>query len=281
MSIKKFKEEEIPYEKLEKVGLSRQMIEDLPEDALDKVLSGQLSPVVPLNVTTEDGKTYESRGRFSIYVKEDGEVSARIHPVMKPIGETMQVAKVNDETGKVEYQDIPTSERYSKQVIDQLKDGKVVHDYLYHPDGTREQAYLQLDEETNGIIGIPSEAVNRNLEIVNTELHLTKAEGNCLNNGGLVTYSTDEDELLTVGLDLRSPSGIRFAVGDEKKWQESKQRDWDKYELGVNGCWMTDDDGNLQYIPEDEFDELDIWNEVEKQHERKKQAETPHRGLTK
>lgn len=281
MSIKKFKEEEIPYEKLEKVGLSRQMIEDLPEDALDKVLSGQLSPVVPLNVTTEDGKTYESRGRFSIYVKEDGEVSARIHPVMKPIGETMQVAKVNDETGKVEYQDIPTSERYSKQVIDQLKDGKVVLDYLYHPDGTREQAYLQLDEETNGIIGIPSEAVNRNLEIVNTELHLTKAEGNCLNNGGLVTYSTDEDELLTVGLDLRSPSGIRFAVGDEKKWQESKQRDWDKYELGVNGCWMTDDEGNLQYIPEDEFDELDIWNEVEKQHERKKQAETPHRGLTK
>lgn len=281
MSIKKFKEEEIPYEKLEKVGLSRQMIEDLPEDALDKVLSGQLSPVVPINVTTEDGKTYESRGRFSIYVKEDGEVSARIHPVMKPIGETMQVAKVNDETGKVEYQDIPTSERYSKQVIDQLKDGKVVLDYLYHPDGTREQAYLQLDEETNGIIGIPSEAVNRNLEIVNTELHLTKAEGNCLNNGGLVTYSTDEDELLTVGLDLRSPSGIRFAVGDEKKWQESKQRDWDKYELGVNGCWMTDDEGNLQYIPEDEFDELDIWNEVEKQHERKKQAETPHRGLTK
>lgn len=281
MSIKKFKEEEIPYEKLEKVGLSRQMIEDLPEDALDKVLSGQLSPVVPLNVTTEDGKTYESRGRFSIYVKEDGEVSAKIHPVMKPIGETMQVAKVNDETGKVEYQDIPTSERYSKQVIDQLKDGKVVLDYLYHPDGTREQAYLQLDEETNGIIGIPSEAVNRNLEIVNTELHLTKAEGNCLNNGGLVTYSTDEDELLTVGLDLRSPSGIRFTVGDEKKWQESKQRDWDKYELGVNGCWMTDDEGNLQYIPEDEFDELDIWNEVEKQHERKKQAETPHRGLTK
>lgn len=281
MSIKKFKEEEIPYEKLEKVGLSRQMIEDLPEDALDKVLSGQLSPVVPLNVTTEDGKTYESRGRFSIYVKDDGEVSAKIHPVMKPIGETMQVAKVNDETGKVEYQDIPTGERYSKQVIDQLKDGKVVLDYLYHPDGTREQAYLQLDEETNGIIGIPSEAVNRNLEIVSTELHLTKAEGNCLNNGGLVTYSTDEDELLTVGLDLRSPSGIRFAVGDEKKWQESKQRDWDKYELGVNGCWMTDDEGNLQYIPEDEFDELDIWNEVEKQHERKKQAETPHRGLTK
>lgn len=281
MSIKKFKEEEIPYEKLEKVGLSRQMIEDLPEDALDKVLSGQLSPVVPLNVTTEDGKTYESRGRFSIYVKDDGEVSAKIHPVMKPIGETMQVAKVNEETGKVEYQDIPTSERYSKQVIDQLKDGKVVMDYLYHPDGTREQAFLQLDEETNGIIGISSEAVNRNLEIVSTELHLTKAEGNCLNNGGLVTYSTDEDELLTVGLDLRSPSGIRFAVGDEKKWQESRQRDWDKYELGVNGCWMTDDDGNLQYVPEDEFDELDIWNEVEKQHERKKQAETPHRGLTK
>lgn len=281
MNKKKFKEEEIPYEKLEKVGLSRQMIEDLPEDALDKVLSGQLSPVIPLNVTTDDGQTYLGRGRFSIYVKEDGEVSAKIHPVMQPIGDTMQVAKLNEETGLVEYKDIPTSERYSKQVIDQLKAGKVVQDYLYHPDGSRQHAFLQLDEETNGIIGVPSDSVKRNLQIVQEELHLTKAEDNCLHNGELVTYSTDEDDLLTIGLDLHSPSGIRFALGDEKKWIEGKHRDWDKYELGVNGCWMTDDNGNLQYVAEDEFEELDIWNEIEKQHERKKQAETPHRGLSK
>ena len=44
MSIKKFKENEIPYEKLEKVGLTRQMIEDLPEDALSSILAGQRSP---------------------------------------------------------------------------------------------------------------------------------------------------------------------------------------------------------------------------------------------
>lgn len=281
MSIKKIKEEEIPYEKLEKVGLSRQMIEDLPEDAQEKVLSGQLSPVVPLKITAEDGISYEGKGRFSFYFKEDGEMSVRIHPVMQPIGETMQVATVNEETGKVEYKEIPTAERYSQQVIDQLKAGKVVQDYMYLADGTRKQAFLQLDEETNGIIAVPVESVSRNLDIVKDELHFTRNEGTCLHNGGLVTYSTENDEVLTVGLDLRSPSGIRFALGDEKQWEENRKRDWDKYELGVNGCWMTDDEGNLQYVSEDEFDDLDIWNEIEKQNERKKQAEPHHRGLAK
>lgn len=281
MSIKNFKEEEIPFEKLGKVGLTRQMIEDLPEEDLGKILRGQLSPLLPISFVSQNGQTYNGKGRFSVYVKQDGSISAKIHPVMQPIGKTMQVAKLDEATGGLQYSIIQTSERYTQQVIDQLKSGKVVLDYLYKADGTKEQAYLQLDDETNAIIGSPAEEIKGNLGVVITELRLTNTEENSLRHGQTVSYSKNDEDMLTVGLDLQSPSGIHFAVGDEKAWQESRKRDWDKYELGVNGCWMTDDDGNLSYIPEEDFEEQDIWAEIEKQNERKKNADISHRGLSK
>lgn len=112
MSIKKIKEADIPYEKLEKVGLTQQMIEDLPEDAQAKILSGQLSPVVPLTITNDDGEEFEGYGRFSFYEKPEGELGVWIHPVMQPVGETMQVAKINPDNGELELVEIPTSDRY-------------------------------------------------------------------------------------------------------------------------------------------------------------------------
>jgi len=193
----------------------------------------------------------------------------------------MQVLKFDQEKGTIEPQDVALSERYSPQVIEQLKSGKVVLDYFYNADGTREQSFLQLDEETNEIIGVSSLSVARNIQTVATALHLTSSEETCLQNGSLVTYADEDDDVITIGLDLHSPTGIRFAAGDDKKWQMEKKRDWDKYEMGISGCWMTDDDGNLQYISEDEFEEYDIWNEVEKQHNRKAYTEPVHRSILK
>lgn len=279
MSIKKIKEEEIPFMSLEKVGLTRQMVEDLPEDAQERILAGRLSPVLPLTIRGKDGMEYEGRGCFSLFMREDGSVSARIHPVMEPVGETMHVAMLDSETGRLSVREIPTAERYSAKVIDELREGRVVLDYLYLADGQKQRAFLQLDEETQQIIGIPAQAIGQNLQAVSLGLDLSAAEDACLQNGRLVSFSNDDDEMLTVGLDLQSPTGIRFAVGDEKKWKDSRRRDWDKYELGVNGCWMTDDDGNLQYVSDEEFDEYDIWNEVEKQRERKARTEPVHRGM--
>ncbi len=279
MSIKIFKEKDIPYEKLEKVGLTRQMIEDLPEDTQTRILSGQLSPVLPLSITADDGQEYEGRGRFSLYMRDDGEVGLKIHPVLKPIGETMQVAYLDAETGRMGYREIPAEERYSQDVIDRLKEGGVVPDYMYDAEGKRYKAFIQLDTETNEIIGVPSQQISHNLQKVSLELNLTSSEDICLQKGNLVSYTNDDDEMITVGLDLNSPTGVRFAIGDERKWNDERKRDWDKYELGINGCWMTDDEGNLQYVSEDEFDDYDIWNEVEKQREQKKQGQVLHRGI--
>ena len=80
-----------------------------------------------------------------------------------------------------------------------------------------------------------------------------------------------DDEPVTVGIDLHDKTGIRFCSGDSQKWKEQPKREWDKYTFGVYGCWVMDDDGNLDYVPEEEYTE-ELWNEQKKSAERNRAA---------
>ena len=53
--------------------------------------------------------------------------------------------------------------------------------------------------------------------------------------------------------------------------KNSPKREWDKYTFGVYGCWVMDDDGNLDYVPEEEYTE-ELWNEQKKSAERNRAA---------
>lgn len=278
MTIKKFKIEEIPFEKLEIVGLNRQMVDDFPPEALSLILAGQLSPVVPMTVTGPTGEQHSAYARFHLNEGHDGQIDVRIHPVLPPLGETMLVSALDPETGKVGLKEIKTSERYSEKVIERLKAGKAVWDMMYRPDGSKEAAVLQLDPETNEILSEVSFSVSKNLQKLEKDFDLTNSEANCLFEGDRLSIVHGDSELITMGIDLLMPTGVRIIKGDEKAWVDSRKRDWDKYELGVNGCWMTDDDGNLLYVEEEDFSKYDIWNEVEKQNNRK--AQHARAGMT-
>lgn len=278
MTIKKFKIEQIPFEKLEIVGLNRQMVDDFPPEALSLILAGQLSPVVPMTVMGPAGVRNTAYVRFHLNEGSDGEIDVRIHPVLPPLGETMVVSSLDSDTGKSVLKEIKTSERYSDKVIERLKAGKAVWDMMYRPDGSREKAVIQLDPETNEILSESGSTLSNNLQKLEKDFNLTGSEVNCLKEGDRLTVVHGDTELITMGIDLLTPTGVRIIKGDERAWEDSRKRDWDKYELGVNGCWMTDDDGNLLYVEEEDFAKYDIWNEVEKQNLRK--AQTAKAGMT-
>jgi len=278
MTIKKFKIEEIPFEKLEIVGLNRQMVDDFPPDALSLILAGQLSPVVPMTVLGSTGEQNTAYARFHLNEGKDGGIDIRIHPVLPTIGETMLVSTLDKETGKVSLEEIKTADRYSDKVIERLKEGKAVWDVMYHPDGSKEKAVIQLDPETNEILSEASASFAKNIQKLEKGFNLTGSESTCLYEGDRLTIIHGDSELITMGIDLLMPTGVRIIKGDERTWTESRKRDWDKYELGVNGCWMTDDDGNLLYVEEEDFSKYDIWNEVEKQNSRK--AQHARAGMT-
>lgn len=47
--------DELPFPTLERFGLTREMIEDLPMRVLDDICDGRHSPVLPVRVTDERG----------------------------------------------------------------------------------------------------------------------------------------------------------------------------------------------------------------------------------
>ena len=58
------RDEEIPYEVLQRFGLSQEMIEDLPQSVLSAIRDGRRSPVLPICYTCEDGTKEHDRARF-------------------------------------------------------------------------------------------------------------------------------------------------------------------------------------------------------------------------
>ena len=93
-------------------------------------------------------------------------------------------------------------------------------------------------------------------------MSLGGAELKTIQNGETLTFVIDE-EPVTMGIDLKSDTGIRFANGDGEQWRKEGKREWDKYTFGIYGCWVMDDDGNLDYVPEEEYTE-ELWNEQKK-----------------
>lgn len=274
MNVNKINNSEIPYSVLESFGLTRNMIDDLPMDVLSRILSMQRSPVLPIEVDGPNGDKVRARARFSLVYAPDGKVDVVFHPVFEPIGEKMCIVTRDPSTGKEKLKVVDTNTMYSDGVVDELKSGKVVIDYLVTDDGRKVKAFLQLDPETNEVLAVPTSVVGRNLHTLVGEFGLTVVETHCIQNGEVLTIMQD-DEPISVGLDLNSPTGFRFERGGEKRWKEGGVRQWNKYSVGVFGCWVMDD-GEISYVGEEEYTE-EVWDEIERQRNNRVKNQQSHK----
>lgn len=274
MNVNKINNMEIPYHVLETFGLTRNMIDDLPIDVLSRILAGQRSPVLPVAVKGLKGEVVQSRARFSLVYAPDGNVDVVFHPVVHPIGEKMCVVVCDPLTGKEALTEVDTKTMYSDEVVKGLNAGKVVMDYTMASDGRKVKAFLQLDPETNEVLSVPTSVIGRNIQTLVGEFGLTLPETYCIENGDILTIMQG-DEPVSVGLDLNSPTGLRFEKGPEKRWKEAGVRQWNKYSVGVFGCWRMDD-GVLSYIEEEDYTE-DIWDEIERQRNNRMKNQQSHK----
>lgn len=235
-----FEESEVPYQTLAKFGLTHEMIEDLPMHALEDISNGRPSPVLPVSMEVNDGYSIKSRTRFALVRMADGNVDVMFYPVIK----------------------YAPLDNFTKGQQELLKQGKAVVADVDMPDGNRIKAFVQIDGETNQVMAVPTPVIGRNLQVLSDELSLGASELKSIQNGEALTFAV-EDEPVTVGIDLKSDTGIRFANGDGELWRKDGKREWDKYTFGIYGCWVMDDDGNLDYVPEEEYTE-ELWNEQKK-----------------
>lgn len=244
---------ELPYEVLEQFSLTQEMIEDLPMHVLDDLCDGRHSPVLPIEVADESGERIKSRSRLAFIRKEDGQVDVVFYPAL-------ETSPLND---------------YDAAQQKQLLSGKVIIADAQTADGHRSKVFVQVDPGTNQVMSVPTPVIGRNFQVLAEQMHLGTAEVKGLQHGDPLTLIV-ENELMTVGIDLQARTGIRICRGDEQRWREQGKRDWDKYTFGVYGCWIMDDDGNLDYVPEEQYTE-ELWNEQKRAGERNRAAAALHK----
>lgn len=249
----RFEENEVPYETLERFGLTQPMIEDLPLWALEDIGQGRHSPVLPISVTNDEGEVLKSRTRFALVRLDDDKVDVMFYPVLEhsPL------------------------ENFSKEEQEDLLAGKAILTDITDNDGRKSKTFVQIDSETNQVMRVPTPVIGRNLYVLKDEIGLSSAELMVMQRGEPLTLIMN-DEQITVGIDLHAPTGIRMEEGDSRKWEENAKREWDKYTFGCYGCWVMGDDGVLDYVPEEEYTE-ELWNEQKKNGERNRASIGMHK----
>lgn len=240
----RFEFEELPYDTLSQFGLTQEMIEDLPMQTLEELSHGRHSPVLPIKVNDDNGNTVTERCRFAFVRKENGEADVIFFPVLKK----------------------SPLEKYNEEQKKQLQSGKTILADSVTANGRKTKVFVQIDTKTNQVMSVPTQVIVRNLQVLAEELKLSNAEIKVMQHGEPLTFVM-EDEPVTVGIDLNEKNGIRFSQGDSQKWNEHTKREWDKYTFGCYGCWVMDDDGCLDYVPEEQYTE-ELWNEQKKSAQR-------------
>lgn len=240
-------EQEIPYDILRQFGLTEEMISDLPEHVLDEIKAGKRSPLLPVSVKTEDGAMVRCRTRFFIAQTDEGKTDVIFIPQL--ISSKLTAFDSEKQT--------------------QLQAGKAIVDVMATYDGREVMGYHQLDTLTNQVMSVPTPVIGRNMQIIADHYHLNASELNCLRGGQPLTI-IENDNPLTIGIDLTDITGIRSCKGDEKQWREQPKHGWERFNFGVFGCWAMDESGNLDYIPEEEYTD-EIWDELSKKSNARRQ----------
>ena len=234
------RDEEIPYEVLQRFGLSREMIEDLSQSVLSAIRDGRRSPVLPICYTCEDGTKERDRARFSLLRDPDTDkVQVMFYPMQTRL----------------------TLDEFSEAEQAQLKSGTAIMGEKKTQDGRTVQVFYQIDDGTQQVLTVPTPVIGNNLQVLADYFGLSAAELNCLKNGEPLTITDDQEEV-TFGIDLNDPKGFRYCMGDASKWREQAAQGMDTYTFGIFGCWVKDADGNLDYVPEESYTD-EMW-EVQK-----------------
>ena len=218
-----FLEEEIPYEKMEKLGIGRLQLLKMPRDVLDPLMNGRVTPLIMTRYKAENGKVISMPMKLQLVRDESGKVNLMTYQVRKEM-ERGQVRLSNKETQK-------------------LKEGGVLRKEIKE-DGIRKQKYVQLDHETNSLMIREAASIRiadrlRQVEKLK-DIELGTNQKQAVIEGKPVELSVG-DQKVTVGVDLREPQGFKVVNGDMNEWERQMKIKYDREHEGFMGYVLTDE----------------------------------------
>lgn len=214
-------EEEMPYQKLEKIGLTKGEVLNFPRPVLEPLMSGGVTPLIMTTIERSDGQKFDVPLKLQLLRDKEGNVTPVVYPIRKEI--------LNDKD-------------FSRKELDDLQHGVVLRKEM-RSNGQRIQQYFQLDKETNSVI--QKDASNLRLSdrmqeierIGNIELGLNQKKA--ILEGKPVELQTGETKV-TVGVDLKEPSGFKSLQGDMQDWKEKQMIEYDRLTPGFMGYVKTE-----------------------------------------
>lgn len=219
---KAFLEEEIPYDKLEKLGISRRAFLSMPKDLVDPIINGKVSPILKAHIKAKNGKTMEIPMKIQLSRDDDGSIKLLTYQRTKQIQNDFEL---------------------TPRELERVKNGEVIRKEL-EEDGIRKMKFIQLDYETNALIPKSVARVRiaeklRDMEKIK-DIELGANQKQAAQEGKPIQLNVG-DQPVTVGVDLREPQGFKVVNGDMEEWNRQKKIKYDLEHEGYMGYVQTDE----------------------------------------
>lgn len=216
-----FLEKEIPYKKLEKLGIDKKDVLSMPKEIIEPFLSGKATPLIRAEIKAANGQIVQLPLKLQMTRGKDGEIHLMTYPVRNEI--------VNDI-------------KLNSHEIERLKQGEVIKKDV-EENGSKRQKFVQLDKETNSLMKKNVSSVRmqdklREFEKIN-DIELGTNQKRAAMEGKPIELNVGNQKV-SVGVDLKEPQGFKVVQGDMKEWQKQKNIEFDLLHEGFMGYVKTD-----------------------------------------
>ena len=214
--------EEIPFEKFEKLGISKHDFLAMPKELADTVVNGRVTPLMNTRIHAENGKVIEMHMKLQLTRDDNGNVLLQTYPMRKQIDNAYNL------TGRE---------------LKKVEEGNVIKKEVTE-DGEKKVKFIQLDQETKSLISRNVATVKlanklHDIEKIN-DIELGANQKQAAQEGKPLELNVG-DQKVTVGVDLREPQGFKVVNGDMKEWERQMKIKYDEEHEGFMGYVQTDE----------------------------------------
>ena len=216
------KTEPVPFDKFAKIGIYPKDLMRMPKDLRNAILSGELSPLMRVNVPVGDNSAVSIPMKIQLVHDKDGRLQLLTYQIHRELDNNL---KLNDTE------------------LERVRKGDVIQKE-FQEDGKRKMRYVQLDKETNALMYRDVATVNfeEKLQEVDKikDIGLGIAQKEALVSGRPVELEVG-DQKVVVGVDLREPVGFKVMQGDMEEWKKQQAIRYDDAHEGYIGYVQTDE----------------------------------------
>lgn len=218
-------QQELPYKKLELLGIDRYMADKLPKDVKEKLVAGEVTPLLQVSINARNGDTVTLPLKLQMTADKNGNPALMAYPVRADL----DISRDNILS-------------LSQQEAERLRNGDVLRKTIDF-NGEKTNQYLQLDPETKSVIhkritDLKLEEKLKDMEKVN-DIELGTQQKQAVREGKPMELNVG-GEKVTVGIDLKEPQGFKVINGDMKEWERQQKMKYDIVHPEYVGLVMTD-----------------------------------------